>query len=83
MRTNTSNNTQLGRNDKCHCGSGKKYKKCCMNTDYQNNNQSTTNQMTNTTTMNSERWEKLENVFRHASSLKSESLSIRDYVFKI
>ena len=27
-------------------------------------------------------WRKLENVFRHASSLKSESLSIRDYVFK-
>ncbi|MGM0760094.1 MAG: SEC-C metal-binding domain-containing protein [Thermodesulfobacteriota bacterium] len=21
---------KLGRNDKCHCGSGKKYKKCCM-----------------------------------------------------
>lgn len=23
---------QIGRNDLCHCGSGKKYKKCCMNT---------------------------------------------------
>lgn len=23
----------VGRNDKCPCGSGKKYKKCCMNTD--------------------------------------------------
>ncbi len=22
--------TDLGRNDPCHCGSGKKYKKCCM-----------------------------------------------------
>lgn len=22
---------QLGRNDLCHCGSGKKYKKCCLN----------------------------------------------------
>lgn len=21
----------IGRNDACHCGSGKKYKKCCMN----------------------------------------------------
>ncbi|GAF12198.1 hypothetical protein JCM19046_3789 [Bacillus sp. JCM 19046] len=21
----------LKRNDPCHCGSGKKYKKCCMN----------------------------------------------------
>ncbi|MGL4819934.1 MAG: SEC-C metal-binding domain-containing protein, partial [Bacilli bacterium] len=20
----------IGRNDRCHCGSGKKYKKCCM-----------------------------------------------------
>lgn|SRR5699024_1801965 len=24
---------KLGRNDPCHCGSGKKYKKCCMNKD--------------------------------------------------
>src|SRR5699024_6568804 len=24
---------QLGRNDKCHCGSGKKYKKCCLEKD--------------------------------------------------
>lgn len=24
-------NTRLGRNDRCSCGSGKKYKKCCMN----------------------------------------------------
>jgi len=23
--------TKLGRNDKCSCGSGKKYKKCCLN----------------------------------------------------
>jgi hypothetical protein len=23
----------LGRNDPCHCGSGKKYKKCCMSKD--------------------------------------------------
>jgi SEC-C motif domain protein len=22
--------SNLGRNDKCHCGSGKKYKKCCL-----------------------------------------------------
>jgi uncharacterized protein YchJ len=21
----------IGRNDECHCGSGKKYKKCCLN----------------------------------------------------
>ncbi|MBQ8999821.1 MAG: SEC-C domain-containing protein [Clostridium sp.] len=29
----------LGRNDKCHCGSGKKYKKCCMdNTMYMRKN---------------------------------------------
>ena len=24
----------LGRNDKCVCGSGKKYKKCCINIDW-------------------------------------------------
>ena len=24
----------LGRNDKCGCGSGKKYKKCCINRDW-------------------------------------------------
>jgi hypothetical protein len=24
---------KLGRNDKCYCGSGKKYKICCLNTD--------------------------------------------------
>ncbi|GGP52170.1 hypothetical protein GCM10009409_18210 [Shewanella saliphila] len=22
---------KLGRNDPCHCGSGKKFKRCCMN----------------------------------------------------
>jgi len=25
-----ANDNKLGRNDLCHCGSGKKYKKCCM-----------------------------------------------------
>ena len=25
--------TQIGRNDPCPCGSGKKYKKCCLNRD--------------------------------------------------
>lgn len=24
-------NVKIGRNDPCYCGSGKKYKKCCMN----------------------------------------------------
>jgi len=24
---------RLGRNDKCHCGSGKKYKNCCYEND--------------------------------------------------
>jgi len=24
---------QIGRNDPCHCGSGKKYKKCCLEND--------------------------------------------------
>lgn len=27
----TKNETKIGRNDPCHCGSGKKYKKCCIN----------------------------------------------------
>jgi len=26
-------NVKLGRNDKCHCSSGKKYKSCCLITD--------------------------------------------------
>jgi tetratricopeptide (TPR) repeat protein len=26
---------KLGRNDPCHCGSGKKYKKCCLDKDVQ------------------------------------------------
>lgn len=25
-----NNNTKLGRNDICYCGSGKKFKKCCI-----------------------------------------------------
>ncbi len=25
--------TKLGRNERCHCGSGKKYKKCCLDAD--------------------------------------------------
>jgi hypothetical protein len=25
--------TQLGRNDPCHCGSGRKYKHCCLEKD--------------------------------------------------
>ncbi|GBF74859.1 hypothetical protein PA598K_03228 [Paenibacillus sp. 598K] len=28
---------KLGRNDPCHCGSGKKYKKCCLEADETNN----------------------------------------------
>ena len=71
MKTYTSNNKQLGRNDKCHCGSGKKYKKCCMNTEHQNNNQSTTNQMTNTTTMNSDRLKELQDVEVYSTQITS------------
>lgn len=26
---------KIGRNDSCHCGSGKKYKKCCLEADAQ------------------------------------------------
>lgn len=29
---------KLGRNKKCHCGSGKKYKKCCLDEDEKNFN---------------------------------------------
>ena len=28
--TTIVNNNKVGRNDPCHCGSGKKHKKCCM-----------------------------------------------------
>ena len=28
---------KLGRNDNCHCGSGKKYKKCCLDKDQESN----------------------------------------------
>lgn len=28
---------ELGRNDVCHCGSGKKYKKCCIDKDENKN----------------------------------------------
>jgi uncharacterized protein YecA (UPF0149 family) len=28
---NSKNNPKIGRNDFCLCGSGKKYKKCCLN----------------------------------------------------
>lgn len=28
------NNKKLGRNEPCHCGSGKKFKKCCINKAY-------------------------------------------------
>jgi hypothetical protein len=27
--------TEIGRNDTCRCGSGKKFKKCCINKPYQ------------------------------------------------
>lgn len=29
-KLNTTGNTKIGRNDLCPCGSGKKYKKCCL-----------------------------------------------------
>lgn len=31
-------NKNIGRNDPCHCGSGKKYKKCCLGNDKSNSN---------------------------------------------
>ena len=30
MVTTITKEKQIGRNDPCHCGSGKKYKKCCL-----------------------------------------------------
>lgn len=30
----TVSGEKLGRNDPCHCGSGIKYKKCCMDATY-------------------------------------------------
>jgi len=33
MTSRIRNNTKIGRNDPCYCGSGKKYKKCCLNKD--------------------------------------------------
>tara|TARA_B100000282_G_scaffold279698_1_gene240257 strand:- start:322 stop:828 length:507 start_codon:yes stop_codon:yes gene_type:complete len=30
MVTTITTETKIGRNDPCHCGSGKKYKKCCL-----------------------------------------------------
>ncbi|MDD4188057.1 MAG: SEC-C metal-binding domain-containing protein [Bacilli bacterium] len=32
--TIVNENNKIGRNDPCHCGSGKKYKKCCLNEKY-------------------------------------------------
>lgn len=29
---------KIGRNEPCYCGSGKKYKKCCLNKENNNNN---------------------------------------------
>jgi uncharacterized protein YecA (UPF0149 family) len=31
-----TNDHKIGRNDPCHCGSGKKYKKCCLQEDGEN-----------------------------------------------
>jgi tetratricopeptide (TPR) repeat protein len=34
--------TKIGRNDPCHCGSGKKYKRCCLEDDQQNEREART-----------------------------------------
>ena len=36
---------KLSRNDPCHCGSGKKYKKCCINLPQANSKDSLENQL--------------------------------------
>ncbi|MEI8296053.1 MAG: SEC-C metal-binding domain-containing protein [Alphaproteobacteria bacterium] len=33
LQSNHAGMKKLGRNDLCACGSGKKYKKCCLNMD--------------------------------------------------
>ncbi len=33
MKLVVNNETKIGRNDPCHCGSGQKYKKCCLDKD--------------------------------------------------
>lgn len=33
MKLVVNNETKIGRNDSCHCGSGQKYKKCCLDKD--------------------------------------------------
>lgn len=30
LQPTNNRKTYIGRNDKCYCGSGKKYKKCCL-----------------------------------------------------
>jgi len=30
---NTAKKEEIGRNEQCHCGSGKKYKRCCLERD--------------------------------------------------
>jgi len=37
-------NDKPGRNDPCHCGSGRKYKKCCLEKDEKNNGQAFINE---------------------------------------
>ena len=39
---------KLGRNDKCACGSGKKYKKCCINFDWRKDIKNPENDFTKT-----------------------------------
>jgi len=31
--TRVRKRARLGRNEPCHCGSGKKYKRCCLNSE--------------------------------------------------
>lgn len=38
---------KMGRNDRCHCGSGKKYKKCCLDIDQLHQDQQNTSKIVN------------------------------------
>ena len=39
--------SKIGRNDPCHCGSGKKYKKCCLNQKSAKNQSTSINDLNN------------------------------------
>jgi len=61
----------LGRNEKCHCGSGKKYKKCCIHSDSKNINSNNNNK--NNLPVGSE--------FELGTSTHNPTLGVRELAF--